>query len=441
MEPPISRRNRPLHHPGARAFMFATGIENSYPTILGKEGRTVRVDEMAKTDHYTRFREDFALVRDLGLEYLRWGPPYHLTHLGPGRYDWGFTDEAMAEMRKLGIIPIIDLCHFGLPDWLGNFQNPDWPALFADYAREFARRFPWVRFYTPVNEIFITATFSAQWGWWNERLASDRGFVTALKHLAKANLLAEGAIVREQASSIFIQSESTEYFHPEQPNAFDLAEHYNQKRFLSLDLCYGYDVAAYMYEYLLDNGMNREEYHWFHHMGTGLKPRCIMGNDYYVTNEHLVTEKGPVGASGEIFGYYVITRQYFERYHLPVMHTETNFMDAERAPAWLWKEWVNMIRLKQDGVPIVGFTWYSLLDQIDWDTALREENDRVNPLGLFDLDRKPRPVGEAYRTLVRQWRNILPLESLCLDMHPTLTAEEGAFLTQAIPYQEGRTLF
>ena len=139
-----------------------------------------------------------------------------------------------------------------------------------------------------------------------------------------------------------------------------------------------------------------------------------MGNDYYITNEHLVPNHGPVRGSGEIFGYYVITRQYYERYHLPVMHTETNLGDAARAPAWLWKEWANMIRLKDDGVPIVGFTWYSLTDQVDWDTTLREDNGNVNPLGLYNLDRKIRPVGEAYRKLVREWRDIVPTESLCL---------------------------
>jgi hypothetical protein len=61
------------------------------------------------------------------------------------------------------------------------------------------------------------------------------------------------------------------------------------------------------------------------------------------------------------------------------MHTETNLQDAERAPQWLRKEWINMHRLKLDGVPILGFTWYSLTDQVDWDTALRENAGRVNP--------------------------------------------------------------
>ena len=71
-----------------------------------------------------------------------------------------------------------------------------------------------------------------------------------------------------------------------------------------------------------------------------------------------------------------------------------------------------MVRLRQDGIPICGFTWYSLTDQVDWDTALREDNGHVNPLGLVDLNRKLRPVGEAYRRLVAEWRDILPSESL-----------------------------
>lgn len=43
---------------------------------------------------------------------------------------------------------------------------------------------------TPVNEIFIAATFSAQYVWWNECMKSDRAFVTALKNICKANVLA-----------------------------------------------------------------------------------------------------------------------------------------------------------------------------------------------------------------------------------------------------------
>src|SRR5207244_6581956 len=183
---------------------------------------------------------------------------------------------------------------------------------------------------------------------------------------------------------------SSEYIHQMKRKTQKHSNYYNEKRFISLDVTYGYPLKFTMYEYLLDNGMSREEFHWFKH--NHVKARCIMGNDYYVTNEHLVRPDGRVEEAGEIFGYHVITRQYYGRYRLPVMHTETNLMDADRAPWWLHKEWMNMHELKRDGVPIMGFTWYSLTDQVDWDTALREDKGTVTPCVLLALDRKLRTV-------------------------------------------------
>jgi beta-glucosidase/6-phospho-beta-glucosidase/beta-galactosidase len=348
----------------------------------------------------------------LGIDFLRYGPPYYSTHIGPGQYDWHFADETFSTLKHLNITPIADLCHFGVPDWLENFQNPDFPKFFAEYARAFAERYPWITLFTPVNEINVCARFSAELGWWNEREKSDKTYVCALKHLCLANELAEHSILEVRPEATFIQSESTEYFHAEGPDCLDISTLFNEKRFLALDLTYGNPLSSTMYEYLLDNGMTRQEYHWF--LGNHVKAVSILGNDYYVTNEHVVHADGSTSKSGEIFGYYVITEQYFNRYQLPVMHTETNLMDAEQAPHWLQKEWSNMHALKLKGVPILGFTWYSLTDQVDWDTALREDRNHVNPLGLFDLDRNIRPVGKKYKELISQWRQILPTESFSL---------------------------
>lgn len=385
-------------------FMFSTGIENSYPTIKLPDGRSRRVDEMEKTRHYEYWEKDFQLVKELGIEFLRYGPPYYKTHIGPGKYDWDFTDMTFRRLRELKIEPIVDLCHFGVPDWMGNFQNPDFPNYFAQYASDFAKRFPYIHLYTPINEIFITAMFSAQYGWWNECLETDETFVTALKHLCKANVMAMQAILRVQPDATFIQSESSEYFHAMDPKAVTRARFLNQKRFLSLDLTYGYPLNVTMYEYLRSNGMTKEEYYWF--VDNQVKAHCIMGNDYYVTNEHLVFPDGHTQASGEIFGYYVITNQYFNRYKLPIMHTETNIkMPASKE--WLLKQWANVHRLKNDGIPIVGFTWYSLQHQVDWDSALRNDAGIVNELGLVDLDRNIMPVGYAYKELIANWKDII----------------------------------
>ena len=122
--------------------MFAIGIENSYPYILLPDGTIKRVDKMEKTGHYTHWEQDFDLVKEMGIEFLRYGHPYYKTHIAPGVYDWSFTDDTFNKLKDLGITPMVDLCHFGLPDWLGDFHNPDFPFHFAECATAFAKRFP-----------------------------------------------------------------------------------------------------------------------------------------------------------------------------------------------------------------------------------------------------------------------------------------------------------
>jgi beta-glucosidase/6-phospho-beta-glucosidase/beta-galactosidase len=414
-KPSLTASIRPADMTEMLRFMFAVGIECSVPVV--PDGR---VDQLRDTGHYELWRTDLKLVRELGLRYLRYGPPIHRIFKGPDDYDWSFLDPVMHEMRRLGIVPIIDLCHFGLPDFLSAnglwFQNPEWPKYFGEYAHRFAERYPWVRYYTPVNEIYVTALFSAAFGWWNERLMSDSGFVTNIKHCCRASINAMRSVLDLRPDAIFVFSESTEYVHPGSPAVVQQAHFLNERRFLSLDLIFGHDVSAMMYRYLLKSGLTAEEYTWFMEQ-TDLKSHCIMGTDYYVTNEHVLRPDGAAIGAGDVYGYYVITRQYFERYRLPVMHTETN-RTAKHAVEWLWKEWMNLLRLREDGVPIVGFTWFGLVDMKDWDSALTKIRGTVNPVGLYTLQRKPRKVAKEYRKLVEDYSH-LPISS---TKFPILTA-------------------
>lgn len=387
-----------LSAPPDPRFMFATGIECSYPTL---EGGRWRMDEMAACGHYRHWRTDLRLVRELGLRYLRYGPPLHLIHRGPGLYDWTFLDEVAAEMQRLGTVPIMDLCHFGLPDWLENFQNPEVPHALTDYARAFARRYPWVRFYTPVNEMYVCAKLSALEGLWNEQRRDERAFVTAVRHLAKSSVLMMQAIAAECPDAVFVNSESGEFYQPccPDPEIRRIAAFENERRFLPLDLLYARPMHDDMRAYLNRHGMPLDEYAWF--MQQDVRRRAILGVDYYEWNEKLVDSNGHAQALGELFGWYAVAGQYYRRYRRPMMHTETNRMDAREGPRWLWRQWHNVQLIRQSGVPVVGFTWYSLTDQVDWDIALREPLGNVNPVGLFDLNREPRTVGLAYRHLVR----------------------------------------
>lgn len=109
-----------------------------------------------------------------------------------------------------------------------------------------------------------------------------------------------------------------------------------------------------------------------------------------------------------MFGYHALARACHQRYSLPLMHTETNLQEGgsgHKAAEWLRRTLAVIRQLSLEGVPICGMTWHLLTDRIDWDVALREKNDRVNPLGLCNLDRQIRHAGVAFEKLVEQWRD------------------------------------
>lgn len=112
------------------------------------------------------------------------------------------------------------------------------------------------------------------------------------------------------------------------------------------------------------------------------------------------------------------------------MHTETNRdegPDGDEAALWLRKQWASVLRIRSSGVPVLGFTWYSLTDQVDWHLSLREDRGHVNPRGLYDLDRNPRAVGRAYKKLVADWKDNLAEQSACLTLPVFMPADgEGA---------------
>ena len=238
-------------------FIFATGFECSYPTV---EHGKWRRDELHETRHYAFWQRDIELAREIGVTHLRYGPPLHLVFEGPGKFRWDLIDEPMAELELGGPEPIVDLCHFGLPCWLGDFQNPDIAAALAEYARAFAARYPWVRYYTPVNEMYVCAKMSALDGLWNEQRRDEASFFNAVFNLASACAKMTEAIVEVRPDAILINSESGEFYQPCCPDEEIVARAKleNERRFLPLDLLYAHEVSDRMLGTIREQGHEDE---------------------------------------------------------------------------------------------------------------------------------------------------------------------------------------
>ncbi|MEO7963999.1 MAG: family 1 glycosylhydrolase [Gemmatimonadaceae bacterium] len=384
-------------------FFITTGIENSYPTIASG----ARIDQMAKSGHYERWEEDFSLVRDLGVHTLRYGPPYYRAHVAPDRFEFEPWDAPMQRLRELGIECIADLCHFGVPPWLGGFQDDAFPVLFANYARHFALRYPWVRYFTPVNEIFVCANFSALQGWWNECERSEHSFARAIRNLCMAHELAVEAILEVRQDAIIVQGESIEHFHAAGSDAVVSADRLNEFKEIALDLTMGHELRPGIASFLMRHGVQSSDLSFFRQR-RGVGQRWL-GLDYYKSCEHRVCSTGRQTSSRKPMGLRAIGERYYRRYRIPLFHCETNCVSAI-AVEWLNNQWDEVMGLRAAGIPVHGFTWYSLTDQVDWQYALRVEHNHVHPVGLYDMTRRLRPVGQRYREIVAGWKDQLAEE-------------------------------
>ncbi len=117
-------------------FLFATGIENSYPTIdNGKK----RVDEMEKCRHYKIGVRTSTWSQDLGISFLRYGPPIHKTWLGHDKYDWTFADTTFHDLRKRDIVVITRPVPFRRSGLDRKFPEPRLPGTVRGLRRSLCR--------------------------------------------------------------------------------------------------------------------------------------------------------------------------------------------------------------------------------------------------------------------------------------------------------------
>jgi beta-glucosidase/6-phospho-beta-glucosidase/beta-galactosidase len=382
------------------AFLFAAAIDTSCPTDAAGN----RLDQMDRSGHYALWEEDFECARQLGVTALRFGPAYYRTHTGPGRYDWESCEAPMAWLRESSMALIAELCSFGTPKWLGGFQDPAFPVLFADYARAFAKRHPWVKYFMPVTRIGACARASGLQGEWNECLASDAGYVRALRNLCMAHELAVEAILGERPDAVIIQNERIEYHHGAGQHARAEAERRNARELLAIDLTTGHELAPGLAGYLVDNGMKAHDLRFLR------EPRAVgqrwLGLEYTPLSERRVASSGRITTARQGFGFRRLATEYHGRYKLPLFHAGTQ--PATRRPVpWLREQWKQVMALRTVGVPVHGFTWLPLTDGVEMTSTPEGPRRAPDGQGLYDLVRTPRPAANVFRGLIERWSVIL----------------------------------
>lgn len=116
-------------------------------------------------DHYHRFPQDIALMKEIGLQGYRFSFAWpRMFPLGDGvREERGFDfyDRLIDAVLEAGIEPLATLYHWDLPQALedkGGWVNRDIVSRFADYSTAVVERFgDRVKKFTPINEPWVVA--------------------------------------------------------------------------------------------------------------------------------------------------------------------------------------------------------------------------------------------------------------------------------------------
>lgn len=370
---------------------FAVGIEDTFIPQTSPGRRTL--DEYELTGHYENWREDLNLAASTGAAMIRYGIPWYRVNPAPDVWDWSWTDRVFDRLLSLGLTPIADLMHYGCPLWLlDEFANPDYPGRVAEYAARVVERYgEQIRFYTPMNEPLLNAMYCGEDGRWPPALTGDRGFVTLIRQLTRGIVRTQRTIEYSAPDPVFVHVEATFRYVGGHAERIRFLE---ERNWLVYDLLFGRVGEDHpLYAYVATNGFSDEDFAYFQECKS--EPD-ILGLNYY---PHLTTtEFLPDGGSRKVWsgvaGLEELMRGFHARYGKPVFLTETSVSGSEEDRiGWLGDSIALVHRLRAEGLPIVGYTWWPLFSLVDW--AYREEEspaeNYLRHMGIYDLE----PDGEG----------------------------------------------
>ena len=396
-------------------------VADEYFNQIERNGHAVRDDDL----------ERFA---SLGIRAIRYPVLWERTAPeGLESSDWSWPDERLPALRELGITPIAGLVHHGSGPRHTSLTHSGFATELAEFAGAVARRYPWLEYYTPVNEPLTTARFSGLYGLWYPHGCDEATFLRALINQCRAVVLSMRAIRAVQPEAKLIQTDDLgkTYSTPEMSG---LANFYNERRWLAWDLlCGKVDAQHGLWSYLTAS-IDPSEWLWFQDNSC---PPDIIGVNYYITSERWLDHRldrypqryiGTYGGSPHIDietpralatptpGIEPLLQEAWERYRLPLAVTEVH-IDAHREDQLRWtaEVWEAAAQAQRKGADVRAVTIWALLGSYDWNCLVTRCQGCYEP-GPFDVRSQP-PRPTAMASLMQELAANRPLS------HPVLEGQ------------------
>jgi beta-glucosidase len=348
-------------------------------------------------DQWNCWKEDVDLMQELGHNAHRLSLEW--SHIEP--QEGVFDEAALTHYKKLlqalrarGIKTIVTLHHFTNPQWLsekGGWLQSCVVKQFTRYAEVAVKNLGTeIDVLLTINEPGVYAFMSYQAGLWPPQEKSSWKMLRVLRQMARAHRATYAMVKRHFPTLQVGIAQNMTTFEAVHPNSL-------RERF----------AAHWM------SLFNNLSFYWL----SGWKTHDLLGVNYYfhrrldVTGKLWPTFQDPketqrtVSDLGwELFpeGLGRIVRA-LKKYQKPVLITEHGLADADdsRRPAFLYESLRHLSLAWSEGVPVIGYLHWSLLDNFEW-------ADGFTPrFGLVEVEyatqkRTPRPSALLYRTLIQK---------------------------------------
>ncbi len=372
-------------------------------------------------DHYRKFREDFDLARDLRHNAHRFSIEWSRIEPEEGR----FSDEAiqhyrdvLTALRERGMEPIVTLNHFTLPLWLaarGGWECPDIERLFARYAGVALDAYgDLARWWVTINEPLVIVFKSYVIGEWPPGKKDFGVAMNVVRQLLRTHVRAYHVIHQRRPDAMVSIAH----------HALALSADDRSRIRDRLSLGTRSFLVNHMFLKALVNGHLRVPGVIWERLGAG-RTLDFIGLNYYtrdfVRNAGFnlagllgsgsqVDHRMSIGARNEL-GWEVYPEgmgkmlDQYGRYRLPILIAENGISTRRDESRWLfmYQHLWQVARGLGGGVPIVGYLYWSLLDNFEWAEGYKARFGLVE-VNYETQQRLVRPSALHYREVIRRNR-------------------------------------
>ena len=308
-------------------------------------------------DHYNRYREDFGLAKKLNLNSFRFTIEW--SRLEPKEGEWNAEafehyKTYIEELKKRDLEPILNIFHWTMPVWFsdkGGFEKKANLEYFDRFVHKVSQELlKDIKYVITLNEPNVYATFSYLTGEWPPQKANPLVFAKVYWHLTRAHKRAYYLLKHAKPSLQIGIAAQLANVQAKRPHNF--------------------------FDELITKWMRYFWNWWF--LRRIRREQDFIGLNYYFTDyyrfalavvrDNPKAPKNDLGWYMEPEGIYPLLVRLWAHYKKPIIITENGVADMhdQYRRWWIEETIVAMERALSEGVQLIGYFHWSLLDNFEW---------------------------------------------------------------------------